>query len=80
MADKNKALLMVLGKPKAPGATAAGDDEATEGEGDNYDADLDAAIADFADALGITVRDPEKAREAYKAMHDICTRAREEGP
>jgi len=87
MADPKKALLMVLGKPKAPdvGAPPVGSpdeepadegDEGDEGNGE-YDDDLKVALTDFAAALGVTVHDPDKAIEAFKTMHDLCNRAEE---
>lgn len=71
-AEKGKALLMLLGKGKPDG----GDDaEETDEGGENYDADLKAALGDLASALGVTVKSPERGIEAMKTIHDLCGRS-----
>src|SRR5262249_210719 len=73
---KGNALLMVLGKPKAPGADA-GDNSGDAGMDASgaYDDDLKVALGDLAAALGVTVKDPDRGIEALKTIHDLCDRA-----
>lgn len=72
MADSKTAALMgVLGKSSPTSGMA----EDMNAEGGDYDADLRTAIDDFAAALGVTVKDPGRAVDAVRAMHDLCARA-----
>lgn len=77
---KGTALIALLGRSASKGASskdAAPDD--AQGDGESYDADLRTALEDFASALGVTVKNPAKAVEAMKTIHDLCDRASGDG-
>lgn len=79
MSDKGQALMLLLGRAKGKGKDAGGDDAPAPDDkgdgGEDYDADLKAAVGDLASALGVTVKDPDKAIDALKTIHDLCYRA-----
>lgn len=75
---KGSALMLLLGKGKSAPSSKEPDDAQGAG-GESYDADLRTALEDFASALGVTVKNPAKAVEAMKTIHDLCDRASGDG-
>lgn len=71
-AQKGQALMLLL---RGKGGDRGKKDAPPEDGDENYDEDMKMALGDLASALGVTVKDPDKAIEAIKTLHDLCSRA-----